>query len=88
VIASLLRYRSTAIWIVLVVLTVISWLLGTHGADHRLATVVVMAFAFMKIRFVGMYFMELRDAPLPLRGLFEIYCLVVGTGVLVMYLAL
>jgi hypothetical protein len=33
--------------------------------------VVILAIAFVKVRFIGRYFMELRDAPVPLLTLFE-----------------
>jgi caa(3)-type oxidase subunit IV len=85
----LLRNRVTIVWLVLVCATVLSWWLGTdHGFVHGAssASVVILAVAFMKARFVGLYFMELRDAPLVLRGLFEAYCLVVLTVVMTMYL--
>jgi heme/copper-type cytochrome/quinol oxidase subunit 4 len=84
----LLRARSTAVWSVLVALTIVSWQVGTHGSNRDVATTLVLAVAFIKVRFVGLYFMELRDAPLPLRLIFEGYCLVVGTAVVVMSLAL
>jgi hypothetical protein len=45
-----------------------------------------MLVAFIKVRFVGLYFMELRDAPHVLRGLFEGYCLVVCAMILGFYL--
>jgi hypothetical protein len=34
----------------------------------------VLAIAAIKIRYVGLDFMELRTAPLPLRVAFESYC--------------
>lgn len=86
--AQLLRNRTTAVWVLLVAATLVSWQLGTHGADPKIATSIIMVVAFVKIRLVGLYFMELRDAPLPLRLLFEGYCAVVGVAVIVMYLAL
>jgi hypothetical protein len=47
---------------------------------------VIIAVAVFKLRLVGIYFMELREAPLPLRGIFEGYCVVL-LGLLVgMYL--
>jgi len=46
---------------------------------------VVLIVAFYKARLVGLYFMELRDAPLPLRLFLEGYCLIVCTTLVVMY---
>ncbi|MFZ0715811.1 cytochrome C oxidase subunit IV family protein [Mycobacterium sp.] len=44
---------------------------------HQLASVIILLIAFIKVRLVGMYFMELREAPNVLRGLFEAYCVIV-----------
>jgi heme/copper-type cytochrome/quinol oxidase subunit 4 len=90
VVAPLLRSRITAIWGVLIALTLLSWWMGTdHGVDSaRTASVLVLLVAFFKVRFVGLYFMELRSAPLPLRALFEGWCTVVSATVIAMYLAL
>ncbi len=78
---ALVRTRATAVWIVLILATIASWTLGSdHGlSDHTLASVVILLIAFIKVRLVGLYFMELRDAPSVLRGLFEAYCVVVCT---------
>jgi hypothetical protein len=73
---SLLRARSTFVWMALVAVTIVSWAVG---ADHEVGSgvgVVVLALAVIKVRFVGLDFMELRDAPLLLRGLFEAYCII------------
>jgi hypothetical protein len=90
--ASLLRTRTTAVWLLLTVATLVSWRVGTaHGAGsndgHDLASVAIVLVAFVKVRLVGLHFMELRGAPRALRGLFEAYCLVVCALVLAMYLA-
>jgi hypothetical protein len=38
---------------------------------------IIFVVAFVKVRFVGLYFMELRQAPVILRSLFEGWCVVV-----------
>jgi heme/copper-type cytochrome/quinol oxidase subunit 4 len=88
--AQLLRGRITAVWGVLIALTLLSWWMGTdHGVgDAQTASVLVLLVAFLKVRFVGLYFMELRSAPLPLRALFEGWCTVVAATVIAMYVAL
>jgi len=85
----LLRSRVTAIWLLLIAATVCSLLLGTDNLIHaaKLASVLVIVVAFLKVRFVGLYFMELRSAPIQLRLIFEGYCLVVCAGLVVMFLA-
>jgi caa(3)-type oxidase subunit IV len=74
-----LRTRVTAVWAVLVLATLASWLLGTESGSgssgHRLASVIILMVALFKVRLVGLYFMELRNAPLLLRGILEGYCI-------------
>jgi hypothetical protein len=84
--SSLLKSRASLVWLGLVAATLVSWRIGTdHGMRASLATVAVLLVAFVKVRFVGAYFMELRLAPTPLRLAFEAYCLVACTVLLVMY---
>jgi len=85
---ALLRTPATAVWVVLIVATAATWTLGTnHGfGNHTLASVVILLIAFIKVRLVGLYFMELRDAPAALRGLFEGYCVVACTIVIGVFL--
>jgi hypothetical protein len=83
----LLRNRASVAWVFLVLATLVSWRLGPdHGLasadDHRLASCAIVLVAFVKIRLVGLYFMELREAPMALRLCFEGYCLVVCLAVL------
>ncbi len=83
---SLLRARSTFVWLALVAFTILSWALG---ADHEVGSgvaVVVLALAVIKVRFVGLDFMELRNAPLLLRGVFEAYCVILWIVLAGMYL--
>jgi len=86
----LLRTKATPVWGVLIAATIVSWWLGTdHGLgsdDHQVASTLILLVAFIKVRFIGLYFMDLRDAPIVLRALFEGYCIAVCTLVLGMYL--
>lgn len=86
--ATLLRTRATAVWAILVLATVVSWTLGTHHVFNNFtaASVVILLIAFIKVRLVGLYFMELRTAPAALRILFEAYCAVVCTVVVTVFL--
>lgn len=70
----LLRTRATVTWIVLIAATAVSYLVGVEHATGSAIGMVLLGIAFLKVRFVGLDFMELRNAPLPLRGLFECYC--------------
>lgn len=78
----LLRNRITAVWVVLVLITVASWEFG-HGvgfSDVRHASLAILVSAFIKVRFVLLDFMELRHAPLPLRLIVEVWGVVVCTA--------
>lgn len=83
----LLRSPITVVWTVLIAATVVSFVLGQHPAEESTgASVVILLIAFVKVRFVGLYFMELRDAPMGLRGVFEGYVVLVCAAVVAMYL--
>jgi uncharacterized membrane protein len=76
---SLVRDRVTAVWAVLVTATVLSFTLGVEDGKggHPLLSSIIIVIALFKVRLVGLYFMELRDAPFQLRAIFEAYCLLV-----------
>jgi hypothetical protein len=86
---AMLRHRTTFIWLVLVVATSASWVLASEcrGQFSAGTGTAVMLVAFVKVRLVGLHFMELRSAPVALRTLFEAYVVVVFTVVVAMYLA-
>jgi heme/copper-type cytochrome/quinol oxidase subunit 4 len=67
------------VWVGLIVATLLSYWLGSdHGLSSAEArTLIIFVVAFVKVRFVGLYFMELRQAPVALRSLFEGWCVVV-----------
>lgn len=64
------------VWAALVIATVTSYAFGgEHLIDDRtLAAAVVLGVGAVKVWLVGLHFMELRHAPLPLRWVFEGYC--------------
>lgn len=72
--STLLRARSTWVWALLVVATLVSWAVGADHATGSVIAIVVLGVALIKVRFVGLDFMELRNAPLMLRTVFECYC--------------
>ncbi len=77
--------RITAVWLLLVLATLFSWESAQVGQDHRLATSIVLVIAFIKARFVGLEFMELREAPLPLRLIFEAWVILACAALLILY---
>ncbi len=83
---SLLRARSTVVWAVLVIATLVSWAVGSEHGTGSLIAVVVLGVAMIKVRFVGLDFMELRHSPLYLRAAFEGYCVVLWCALAGMYL--
>ena len=70
----LVRNRAGFSWLILIVATVFSWAVGAEHGTGSLAAVVVLAIAAIKVRLVGLDFMELRHAPVALRTMFETYC--------------
>ncbi|MGQ0465087.1 MAG: cytochrome C oxidase subunit IV family protein [Sporichthyaceae bacterium] len=78
------------VWAGLVLATVVTFAVGgEHAIDSRnLATAVVIAIAAIKIRLVGIHFMEIKDAPLALRAVFEAYCAGLFVVLTVLYLVI
>lgn len=86
---TLVRTNASLAWLGLATLTVISWALGTRhglGGSHVPASLVIIVVAVFKIRLVGLYFMELREAPMALRSVFEGYCVALYLLLTAMYL--
>lgn len=87
----LLKSKVFLVWLFLCVATAISWWLGTgsfdpNNPDRCVATISLMIVAFIKIRFVGIHFMELGHAPQPLRGIFEAWVILVCACIIGQYL--
>ncbi|MDD3445490.1 MAG: cytochrome C oxidase subunit IV family protein [Zavarzinia sp.] len=85
---SLFLSRLTAIWLLLALVTIGSWVVG-HGpglVDHRLAGVVALVIAMVKVRFVILDFMEIRHAPLWLRLAGEVWCAGLAIGLTTLFL--
>jgi len=88
---SLLRTPITLVWAVLVLATGLSWFLGIEEGlapdRQQAASVAILLIAFVKVRFIGLYFMELREAPVAMRGVIELYCAGVAALTIGLYLA-
>lgn len=86
---ALLRNRISTVWTLLIAATLASWWIGSgHGMDDpRVAGVTILAVAFVKVRFVGLYFMELRAAPVALGVIFQVWVLAVCVAVAAIYLS-
>ncbi|ABM15704.1 MULTISPECIES: cytochrome C oxidase subunit IV family protein [Mycolicibacterium] len=83
---SLLKNRAGASWLFLVAATVLSWAVGAEHGTGSLVPVLVLAIAAVKVRLVGLDFMELRHAPVPLRAAFEVYCVGIWALLSALYL--
>jgi len=80
---SLLRERVTLVWLGLVVLTcVTTWGLSKNLFTPAVAVVGIFLIAAMKVRYVILDFMELRNAPIPVRVAFESWPVVVAVMIL------
>jgi len=93
VIAVLRRVGSdtqVTVWFLLIVATLATATLGLEQAAGGSAAVgvLLLTIAFVKIRLVGLHFMELGAAPRPLRLLFEGYVLVTFTALVVLFLVM
>ncbi|GAB4916723.1 hypothetical protein Mkiyose1665_10810 [Mycobacterium kiyosense] len=62
---TLLRSRTTLVWLLLVAATAVSWAMG-HGVgmpNVQLAGIAIIIVAFAKVGLVVFEFMEIRTAP-------------------------
>lgn len=81
------RNRISLVWLLLVAATVLSWEVG-HGfadGDPRYAQAAVIVVAFIKVRYVILDFMEIRDAPLPVRCVAEAWVVAVCAALIGLY---
>ena len=82
------RSRAGVSWLVLIAATLLSYALGAEHGVGSTVVVVVFGIAAIKVRLIGLDFMELRGAPMPLRAAFESYCLVLWAVLSGLYLFL
>jgi hypothetical protein len=82
--------RLTYVWIVLSVVTAVTWLLGHEvdlGHDATVAVaLIVLAIAFGKVYLIIRHFMEVRTAPLWLRAFSDVWLVVLGCTIVALYL--
>ena len=85
-----LRSPAGISWLALVVLSLLSYWVGTdHGLnDKDAACAALLAVAIGKVYLIGSEFMELRQADPRLRTGFQVYCIVLGVGLIGMLFAL
>jgi hypothetical protein len=71
---ALVGNRAAISWLFLVAATAVSFAVGVEHGARSLAVLVVLAIATIKMRLIGLDFMQLRLAPIGLRAAFEVYC--------------
>jgi heme/copper-type cytochrome/quinol oxidase subunit 4 len=80
---SVLRERITMVWLGLMALTgVTTWGLSKSLFSPSVAVVGIFVIAAVKVRYVMLDFMELRNAPVPVRVAFEAWPVAVATIIL------
>lgn len=85
---NIFRNMTTLVWFGLIAATLMSWIVGVgHGLGEGFAGLVILLIAFVKVRFVGRYFMELRHAPLGLAAAFDAWIVVVAATLIGLFLA-
>ena len=84
---SILHRNPTVTWAVLVLATLVSFAFGEGLGPAKVATVAVFIFAYAKVNLIAHSFMELHGAPKALRIFFPAYTAIIGTALIVLYLA-
>ena len=81
-----LASKQVRIWVLLVALMFASLWLGHNGGPeaNTVVTAAIMGLAFAKARLVILHFMEVAQAPVPLRLLLELWCALVCGGLIVL----
>ena len=88
---ALLRHPATIVWLILAGVTVFSWWLGTdHGNGsavpaHADITTGVILLSLVKVRLILFHFMEVREAPWPLKRICDAWIVVVGAVLVGLY---
>jgi heme/copper-type cytochrome/quinol oxidase subunit 4 len=80
---SVLRERVTMVWLGLIMLTcVTTWGLSKDLFSPAVGVVGIFVIAAVKVTYVVLDFMELRDAPIPVRVAFQAWPLIVAAMIL------
>ena len=82
------KHYISWIWVGLILATGLSWQFGHgfgFGDQVQYAAVAILIITFVKVRYVFLDFMELRNAPLPLRLAFEAWAVIVCSMLIFLY---
>lgn len=80
------KYFSTAIWLVLVALTIVSFCLGETDMQGKDVMLTLLAITMIKSQLVANYFMGLYKTKLLWRGIMFSYFVIVGGLIALAYL--
>jgi hypothetical protein len=86
-VGTLRRNIPVAIWLVLMLATLLSFAFGDGLGSARLAAVAVLLVAYAKVNLIGRYFMELSGAPKGLQVGFLAFTVVTGAALILLGLA-
>lgn len=81
--------RTSLVWALLVVATLLSWQFG-HGVgfdNAKAAGMAILLVTFVKVRFVMLDFMELRDAPQWMRLCSQAWMVIVAAVLIGLFLS-
>lgn len=80
------NYFATAVWLVLIALTIVSFYLGETGMQGKEVMLLLLAITMVKSQLVANFFMGLNRTRLLWRGIMFGYFVVVGGLIAVAYL--
>lgn len=84
---SLFTNRITLVWVLLIAATALSWEMG-HGVgfdDFRHASIAIIIVSLIKVRFVMLDFMEIRNSPTFMRIVAEAWVAVISIAMVALY---
>ena len=84
---TLRRNTPVAIWLVLMLATLLSFAFGDGLGPARVAAVAVLLVAYAKVNLIGRYFMELSEAPKALQVGFLGFTVVTGVALILLDMA-
>ena len=76
---------ALVVWMILILLTIVSWFVGTDLSSSRILPMLVLGLAFVKCGLIILYFMEVRKLQGAIRRWHEIWVLLVGSLVVGLY---
>ena len=89
---NLLLKPVSAAWLILMLATSLSWWLGSNDvlssnqiSEYRLLSSGLIIIAFIKVRIVIRYFMEVREAPMALKLVCDAWVVLVCGAIIYLY---